>query len=123
MLTSQSQNWNEPKQVIPKSKDLSRSQQNKVKLNTIVHFKRLGSRHIQNEIKLQKAMNGMDRILCITDLILIQRHTYKSNALSDVDFEAFLSPPMYLCGIYNFNERVFRKGGCFLLCNDLGLIL
>ena len=88
-LQAKVKNWNEPKQVMPKSKDLSRSQQNKVKLNTIVHFKRLGSRHIHKEIKLQKAMNGMDRILCITDLILIQRHTYKSNALSDVDFEAF----------------------------------
>ena len=56
---------------------------------TIAHFKRLGSRHIHKEIKLQKALNGMDRILCKTGLILIRRHTYKCNTLSDVDFEAF----------------------------------
>ena len=29
--------------------------------------KRLGSRHIHKEIKLQKAMNRMDRILCKPD--------------------------------------------------------
>ena len=55
----------------------------------LVHFKRLCSRHIHKEIKLQKAMNGMDRTLCKTDLILIARHTYKCNTFSDVDFEAF----------------------------------
>ena len=32
-------------------------------IQTIVHFKRLGSRHTLKEIKLQKAMNRMDRIL------------------------------------------------------------
>ena len=31
----------------------------------------------------------MDRILCKTDLILIQRHTYKYTTFSDIDFEAF----------------------------------
>ena len=56
---------------------------------SIVHFKRLGSRHIHKEIKLQKAMNGMDRILCKTDLILIRRHTFKCNTFIDADFEAF----------------------------------
>ena len=35
---------------------------------TIVHFKRLDSRDIPKEIKLQKTMNGADRILCKTDL-------------------------------------------------------
>ena len=50
--------------------------------DTIVHFKRLGSQHIHQEIKLQKAVNGMDMILCKTDLILIQRHTYISATLS-----------------------------------------
>ena len=56
------------------------------------------------------AMNGTDRILCKTDLILIQRHTFKFNTFSDVDFEAFSdSPPMYLCGIHNFKKSVFRK--------------
>ena len=42
-----------------------------------MHFKRLGSRHIHKELKLHKAMNGMDRILCKTDQILIWRHTCK----------------------------------------------
>ena len=55
----------------------------------IVHFICLGSRHIHKEIKLQNAMNGIDRILCKKDLILIRRHTYKCNTFSDVDFEAF----------------------------------
>ena len=58
-------------------------------LEAIVHFKRLGSRHIHKEIKLQKAMNGMDRVLCKTDLILIQRHSYKCDTFSNEDFEAF----------------------------------
>ena len=43
------------------------------KNKTIVHLKRLGSRHIHKVIKLQGAMNGMDRILCKEDLILIRR--------------------------------------------------
>ena len=60
-----------------------------VKIRIIVHFKRLGSRHIHKEIKLQKSMSGMDRILCKTDLILIRRHTYKCNTFNDVDFQAF----------------------------------
>ena len=55
----------------------------------IVHFIRLGSRHIHKEIKLQNALNGIDRILCKKDLILFRRHTYKCNTFSDVDFEAF----------------------------------
>ena len=41
---------------------------NGVETLSIVHFKRLGSRCIHKEIKLQKAMNGMDRILCKTEL-------------------------------------------------------
>ena len=45
--------------------------------------------HIHKEIKLQKDMNGMARILCKTDLFLITGHTYKCNTSSDVDFEAF----------------------------------
>ena len=58
-------------------------------LRTLLHFKRLGIRHIHKEIKLQKAVNGMDMILCKTDLIIVRRHTYKCNTFSDVDFEAF----------------------------------
>ena len=41
---------------------------------------------------------------------LIRRLTHKCNNFNDVDFEAFLSPPMPLCGIDNFNKSVFRKG-------------
>ena len=44
-------------------------------LKTISQFKNLGSPHIQKEIKLQKAMNGMDRVLRKADLILIRRHS------------------------------------------------
>ena len=52
-------------------------------------FQTLGSRHIHKEIKLQKAMNGVDKILCKTDLILIRRLTYKYNTFNHVDFETF----------------------------------
>ena len=41
-----------------------------VSISCIVHFKRLASQHIHKEIKLQKAMNGMDRILSKTDKFL-----------------------------------------------------
>ena len=58
-------------------------------ITVTVHFKHLGSRHIHKEIKLHKAMNGMDSILYKMDLILIQRHTFKCNTFSDIDFEAF----------------------------------
>ena len=54
-----------------------------------MHFKRLGSRHIHKEINLQKSVNGMNRILCKTDLILFRRHAYKCNTFSVVDFEAY----------------------------------
>ena len=65
---------------------------------TIVHFKRLGSQQIHKEIKLQKVMNGLDRTLCKTDLILIWRHTYKCNTFSDVDCDAFSkSAFVHLC--------------------------
>ena len=49
-----------------------------------MNLKRLGSRHIHKEIKLHKAMNNMDKILCKSDVIPIRRDTF-----SDVDFEAF----------------------------------
>ena len=88
----------------------------------IVHFKRLGSRHIHIEIKLQKAMNGMDRVLCKTDLILIRRHTYKCNTFSDVGFEAF-SKSNYVPVWYSQCQfKRVSKGGGFLLCNDLDII-
>ena len=58
--------------------------------STIVHFKHLGSQHIHKEIKLQEAMNRIERILCKTGLIFIRRYLiFKCNTFSDVDFEAF----------------------------------
>ena len=54
---------------------------------TIVHFKRLGSRHIHKEIQSQKAITEW-KGFCVK--ILIPRHTYKCNTFSDVDFDAFL---------------------------------
>ena len=78
---------------------------------TIVHFKRFCSRHIHKEIKLQKAMNVMDRILCKTDLIVIRRHTYNiSTPSAMLILKHFLSPPMNFCGIHNFNKSAFLKG-------------
>ena len=61
----------------------------------------------------QKAMIGVDRILCKTDPMLIRRHTYKCYTFGHVDFEAFKSA-MYLCGVHNVNKSVFSKGGGFL---------
>ena len=76
---------------------------------TLVHFKRLGSRHIHKEIKLQKAMNGMDRVLCKTDQILIRRHTYTFNTFSDVYFEAF-SKSAYVPLWYSQFQEYFERG-------------
>ena len=45
----------------------------------IVFFKRMGSRHIQKLIRLQEGMNGIDKILCKTDLNPMQRLAYKCN--------------------------------------------
>ena len=42
--------------------------------SVIVHFKSLGSRHIHEEIKLQKDVNGVVIILCKMNLIVIWRH-------------------------------------------------
>ena len=42
-------------------------------------LKRIGSIHIQKEIKLQDGMNGIDNILCKTNLHLIRRLTYRWN--------------------------------------------
>ena len=60
----------------------------------IVFFKHLGSRHIHKKI-IQKAMNGMNMILCKTHLILIPRLTYKCNTFNHVDFES-LSKSAYV---------------------------
>ena len=39
-----------------------------IQLCTIVHFKRLGSRHFHKEINLQVGMSMIDYVLCKTDL-------------------------------------------------------
>ena len=62
-------------------------------------------------------MNGMDGILCKTDLILIRRHTYKRNTFSDVDFEALCTFVVFTISI----KECFERGG-FILCDDLDLI-
>ena len=49
-------------------------------------FKRLGSRPIHREINLQEVVNGIDYILCKTDLNLIRRLTYMCNIFAH--FEA-----------------------------------
>ena len=86
-------------------------------------FKGLGNQHLNKEIKLQKAMNGMDRILFKTDLILIRRHTYKCSTFSDVDFEAFSKSAYVPLWYSQFQSKRVSKGGGFVLCNDLDLIL
>ena len=88
----------------------------------IEYFKRLGSRHNYTENKLQKAMNGMDRILCKTDLILIRRHTNKGDIFNDVDIEAFSKSNYVPLWYSQFQQKRVSKGGGFFLCNDLDLI-
>ena len=61
------------------------------RLQTIVLFKRLGSRsrHVHKEIKLHKVVNGMGKGLGKMGPILIRRLTYNCNTFNHVDFEAF----------------------------------
>ena len=80
-------------------------------LIAIVFYERLGSRHNHKEIKLQEYMNGIDYILCKTDLNVIRRLAYTQRCACHVyTLNHFPSPPMYICGIHNFNNSVFRKG-------------
>ena len=53
-----------------------------------VFYKRLGSRYIHEEIKLQEDMDGTHCILCKTVLNLIRRLAYKCNIFNDAQFEA-----------------------------------
>ena len=62
------------------------------------------------EIKLQKAMKGMDKILYEADLFLLGDLLLSATLLAMYTLKHFLSPPMYLCGIHIFIEIVFRKG-------------
>ena len=59
-------------------------------VNNVVFFKRLGSRHIHKEIRLQEGMNGIHCILCKTDLNPLWTLANKGNTFNDVHFEARL---------------------------------
>ena len=79
----------------------------------IVFFKRLGSRHIHKE-----CMNGIDYIICKTDLSPIRRLAY--NTFNDVHFEARFKS---LCAFVVFTISIkagFERGG-FRYCNDLDI--
>ena len=58
-------------------------------------FKRLGSRNIHKEMKLQKGKKVVENISCKTDLKHIQRLAYNYNIFKDVHFVTFLSPPIF----------------------------
>ena len=53
----------------------------------MVFFKRLSSHHVYKEIKLQEIMDGIDYILCKTDINLNRRLAYKCNTIKDEHFE------------------------------------
>ena len=76
----------------------------------IVHFKRLGSRHIHKEIELPYCVFGFNEIICKTCLKPIQTLTHKCNIIKEEHFVAIWSQTMYLCGIHNFVKCVHRKG-------------
>ena len=63
------------------------------RFNDLPHYSAFQTFRQSTSIKLPKAMNGMDRILCKMDIILVRRHIYQCNTYIDVDFEAFY---MYL---------------------------
>ena len=77
---------------------------------TIVHFKRLGSRHIHQEIEIPYCVFRFNEIICKTGLKHIQTLTHKCNIIKEEHFEALWSHTMYLCGIYNFAKCVHQKG-------------
>ena len=55
---------------------------------TIVHFKRLGSRHIHKEIGIPYCVFGFNEIICKTGLKHIQSLTHKCNIIKEEHFEA-----------------------------------
>ena len=65
---------------------------------------------MRKEIKLQEGMDGVDNILYKTDVI----KSYSESDLTMYTFKSVLSPPMYICGIHNFNKKRVLKWGCFL---------
>ena len=55
---------------------------------TIVHFKRLGSRHIHKEIEIPCCVFGFNVIICRTGLKHIQALTHKCNIIKEEHFKA-----------------------------------
>ena len=55
---------------------------------TVVHFKRLGSRHIYKEIEIPYCVFGFNGITCKTGLKHIQTLTHKCNIVKEKHFEA-----------------------------------
>ena len=58
------------------------------KKHTIVHFKRLVSRHIRKEIKIPYCVFGFNEIICKTGLKHIQTLTHKYNIIKEEHSEA-----------------------------------
>ena len=54
----------------------------------IVHFKRLGSRHIHKEIEIPYCVFGFNEIICKTCLKHIRTLTHKCNIIKEEHFEA-----------------------------------
>ena len=57
-------------------------------IRTIVHFKRLSSRHIHKEINIPYCVFGINEIICKTCLKHIQTLTHKCNITKEEHFEA-----------------------------------
>ena len=51
----------------------------------------------------------MERILCKTDFLFEDIHMSATPSATDA-LKHFLSPPVYLCVIHNYNKSMFRKG-------------
>ena len=66
-------------------------------------------------------MNGIDYILCKTDLNLIRKLAYKCNIFNDAHFEACFKSAYVPLWYSQFQQKRVLKGGGFLLCNDLDI--
>ena len=77
----------------------------------MVFFKRLGSRHIHKEIKLQEGLKVIDYILCKTGLNVLRIQAYNCNNFNDVLFEArFKSAYVPLWYLQFYQKSIVRKG-------------
>ena len=59
-----------------------------ISYHAIVHFKRLGSRHIHKEIEISQCVFGFIDVICKTDLKHIQTLTHNCNIINEEHFEA-----------------------------------